>query len=180
MLKDPTANAEGMSVAACAARVKALEDTDVRIAILDAGHVGALAVVVAPPVPAPPPLALLPHVLGEGVVPADEAEEDIDGDGDDGDVWPDFVLGARVVSEDRATAGGVWNEGFRVACPLHGPMCLKFRTKHLIQEVTGCKAAMYYLGAWARGVEGRGAKEHMACCPRARDIHAFMASPDCT
>ena len=180
LLKDPTADAEGMSVAECATKVKDLEGLDVRIDVLEAGHVGAVAVPAAPPLPAPPLLPPALPLLDEGVVPADEAaEEAIDGDGDDDDIWPAFVLGARVVSEDRATPGGVWNEGLRVTCPTHGPGCRKFRSKHLRQEVDGRKAALYYLGAWVRGAEGRSAKEHAAFNPRVGEIHAFMASPDC-
>ena len=103
-----------------------MEGLDVRIGILEAGHVGAVAVLVAPPVPV---LAEAVAVLAaplEDVVPADEAaEEAIDGGGEDDDIWPAFVLGARVLSEDRATPGGMWNEGLRVTCPTHGPGCRK-------------------------------------------------------
>ena len=44
---------------------------------------------------------------------------------------------------------------------------------------TTSKAALYYLGAWVRGAEGRNAKEHAALNPRVGEIHASMASPDC-
>ena len=90
-------------------------------------------------------------VAVEGEVTGEEAValgSDIDGDEEEAFVWPVSICGAAITHEDRWTPAGVYQQGFRIVCPIYGLPCRTYRSRHLDSDVYGRLAPIFFLGAW--------------------------------
>ena len=190
LLRDPSAPVNDMSTAQCVERLKTLGSSNTEVEALavlpPAREVGVLAAEDA--IDGDDGEAMLIEDGGgataiEDEVPIDRPESrspSVDGDdGEDLFKWPEYVCGVKLHHEDRVTPRGDWTEGLRVTCPIHGAVCRKFRSKHLRTMQDGRLAAVFYLGGWLKGSEGRTAAQHHKWNPSVADVHAFMLSEDC-